>query len=195
MKTSENGVALLKRHEGLELEAYQDIASIWTIGYGHTADVAAGDVLTEEGATSLLSRDLASREDAIARLVTVSLNQNEFDALVSLIYNIGIDAFRGSTARRRLNAGDRIGAAEAMTWWNKATVNGVLREVTGLTRRRVAERALFLTPIERLSFDECGDTGRVTTPGKSATISERTINPTVTDAGGKKWSLFGWMPR
>ncbi|MBB5519309.1 lysozyme [Amphiplicatus metriothermophilus] len=148
MKTSPNGVALIKRFEGLELEAYQDIAGIWTIGYGHTGpDVKPGMKITEAEAEALLKRDLKPREEAVERLVKVPLNQNEFDALVSFVYNVGIEAFRKSTALRRLNKGDRIGAAEALTWWNKATVGGVLREVAGLTRRRAAERALFLEPV------------------------------------------------
>ena len=148
MKMSRNGIELLKRFEGLELEAYQDIAGVWTIGYGHTGpDVKPGMRISEREAEDLLRRDLKSREDAVERLTNVSINQNEFDALVSFVYNVGIEAYRGSTARRRLNRGDRLGAAEALTWWNKATVGGVLRPVTGLTRRRAAERALFLTPV------------------------------------------------
>ena len=148
MRTSPNGVALIKRFEGLELEAYQDIAGIWTIGYGHTGpDVKPGMKITEAEAEALLKRDLKPREEAVARLVNVPLNQNEFDALVSFVYNVGAEAFRKSTALKRLNKNDRIGAAEALTWWNKATVGGVLREVAGLTRRRAAERALFLEPV------------------------------------------------
>ena len=146
MKTSESGVDLIKRFEGLELEAYQDIAGVWTIGYGHTETVKPGQRITEREAEALLRRDLKPREDAVKRLTSVPLNQNEFDALISFVYNVGVDAYRRSTARKRLNAGNRIGAADALTWWNKATVGGVLREVTGLTRRRAAERALFLTP-------------------------------------------------
>lgn len=146
MKTSESGVDLIKRFEGLELEAYQDIAGVWTIGYGHTETVKPGQRITEREAEALLRRDLKPREDAVKRLTSVPLNQNEFDALISFVYNVGVEAYRRSTARRRLNAGNRVGAADALTWWNKATVGGVLREVTGLTRRRAAERALFLTP-------------------------------------------------
>lgn len=148
MKISERGIDLLKQFEGLELEAYQDIAGVWTIGYGHTgSDVQPGMKITEREAEALLRRDLRSRESAVERLSSVPLNQNEFDALVSFVYNVGQNAFSRSTARRRLNRGNRIGAADALTWWNKATVSGVLREVMGLTRRRAAERALFLTPV------------------------------------------------
>ncbi len=149
MKTSESGIGLIKQFEGLELEAYQDIAGIWTIGYGHTgADVVEGMKISERDAEELLRRDLKPREQAVDNAVKVALNQNEFDALVSFVYNVGAAAFRGSTALKRLNRGDRIGAAEALTWWNKATVGGVLREVLGLTRRRAMERALFLQPMQ-----------------------------------------------
>jgi lysozyme len=147
VKISENGIQLLKRFEGLELEAYQDIAGVWTIGYGHTGpDVQPGMKISERDAEELLRRDLKPREQVVDGGTKVSLNQNEFDALVSFVYNVGAAAYRGSTALKRLNKGDRIGAADALTWWNKATVGGVLREVLGLTRRRAAERALFLTP-------------------------------------------------
>jgi lysozyme len=149
VKISESGIALLKRFEGLELEAYQDIAGIWTIGYGHTGpDVQPGMKISERDAEELLRRDLKPREQAVVSASKPSLNQNEFDALVSFVYNVGANAYRSSTALKRLNKGDRVGAADALTWWNKATVGGVLREVVGLTRRRAAERALFLTPTE-----------------------------------------------
>lgn len=148
MKISERGVELIKQFEGRELEAYQDIAGVWTIGYGHTGpDVKPGMRISESEAEALLKKDLKPREDAVAKLASVPLNQNEFDALVSFIYNVGAGAFQNSTARKRLNRGDRLGAADALTWWNKATVGGVLREVLGLTRRRAAEKALFLTPV------------------------------------------------
>lgn len=154
MKISDNGIALIKRFEGLELESYQDIAGIWTIGYGHTETARAGQAITADEAEVLLRRDLASREAALRGWAIgygVDLTQNEFDALVSFVYNVGVDGFRGSTAAKRLAHGDRVGAADALTWWNKATVNGVLREVLGLTRRRAAERALFLTPVAETS--------------------------------------------
>ncbi len=146
MKTSARGIELIKQFEGLELEAYQDIAGIWTIGYGHTGDVEPGMRISEREAEALLRKDLKPRENSVGSLTNVNLNQNEFDALVSFVYNVGIEAYRRSTARRLLNRNNRMRAADALTWWNKATVGGVLREVAGLTRRRAAERALFLTP-------------------------------------------------
>lgn len=147
MKISEAGIYLIKRFEGLELESYQDIAGVWTIGYGHTETAGPNQKISEREAEELLRRDLGPRERSIEQLVGVALNQNEFDALVSFVFNVGANAFKNSTARKRLNRNDRVGAAEALAWWNKATVNGVLREVLGLTRRRAAERALFLTPV------------------------------------------------
>lgn len=153
MKISQNGVDLIKRFEGLELEAYQDIAGIWTIGYGCTRTEYAyeGNRITEAEAERLLRLDLASREETVTRVVRAPLNQNQFDALVSFEFNTG--GLSGSTALARLNGSppDYIGAAEALTWWNKAKVGGVLREVQGLTRRRAAEKELFLTPAREIT--------------------------------------------
>lgn len=154
MRISEAGIDLIKRFEGLELESYLDIAGVWTIGYGHTETAGPNQKISEREAEELLRRDLGPRERSVEQLVSVPLNQNEFDALVSFVFNVGANAFRNSTARKRLNRSDRIGAAEALTWWNKATVNGVLREVRGLTRRRAAERALFLTPVNPPIFSD-----------------------------------------
>ncbi len=152
MRISENGVDLIKRFEGLELEAYQDIAGVWTIGYGHTKDVIEGQRISESEANMLLRADLSPREQVVSHFVKAALNQNQFDALVSLVYNIGRGAFIGSTCLKRLNQypPDYIGAADALTWWDQATVNGVTREVLGLVRRRAAEKELFLTPVKEI---------------------------------------------
>lgn len=148
MQTSKAGIDFIKQWEGLELKAYQDIAGVWTIGYGHTETAGPGMTITPERAEELLAQDLRPREKAVRELVKVPLNQNEFDALVSLVYNIGVGAFTTSTARLRLNKGDREGAADAMLWWNKATINGVKQVSHGLTNRRNAERELFLRKSE-----------------------------------------------
>jgi len=187
MKTSERGIALIRQFEGLELESYQDIAGVWTIGFGHTETAGPNQRISEREAEELLRRDLKPREKAVDDLANVSINQNEFDALVSFVYNVGIAAFRGSTARKRLNRGDRLGAGDALTWWNKATVNGVLREVKGLTRRRAAERGLFITPVnppivtdrERVNDNSritpIEDSPRRTSLGESRTIQGATV--------------------
>ena len=145
--TSAAGIALITGFEGLELESYQDIAGIWTVGYGHTGPEVTPDMkITFREAEMLLKNDLRPRENAINETVTVPLNQNQFDALVSFIYNIGIAGWKSSTALKRLNKGDYAGAAKAMLWWNKATVDGKLTEVRGLTRRREGEKGLFESP-------------------------------------------------
>ena len=145
MKTSARGVDLIKSFEGLELEAYRDAVGIWTIGYGHTAAAgaprpAAGLVISEEEATEILARDLRQYEAAISRTLKRVPTQNQFDAMVSLCYNIGEGAFAGSSVIRYFNAGDFEMAAERFLLWNKAKG----RELKGLTRRREAERKLFL---------------------------------------------------
>ena len=190
MRISDVGIALIKRWEGLELESYQDIAGVWTIGYGHTETAGPNQKISEREAEELLKRDLDPRERAVSDLTSVSLNQNEFDALVSFVYNVGAGAYRNSTARKRLNRGDRVGAAEALTWFNKATVGGVLREVTGLTRRRAAERALFLTPVNPPIVNDpkrISENTRVTpvedTPRRDSLSDSRTVQGAVV-AGG-----------
>jgi len=191
VRVSQRGVALIKMFEGLELEAYRDIAGVWTIGYGHAgADVRPGMRITEREAEELLRRDLKPREDAVGRLAAVSLNQNEFDALVSFVYNVGAAAFRRSTARKRLNRNDRLGAAEALAWWNRARIGGNLREVFGLTRRRAAERALFLTPVgpplarELKNFVENSRARPVETPPRRTNVAQSRTVQGASVAGG-----------
>ncbi|MEL7028093.1 MAG: glycoside hydrolase family protein [Pseudomonadota bacterium] len=152
MNITDEGLDLIKRFEGLALEAYQDIADVWTIGYGHTTGVTPGQRITEAEAEQLLREEVERFENGVERAVDIELNPNEFSALVSFSYNVGLGALGSSTALRRLNAGDRIGAADALLWWNKATVNGQKVEVRGLTRRRAAERALFLKPYPDVGF-------------------------------------------
>lgn len=107
----------------------------------------ADTVVTKDEAAVLLRRDLRHREQAVSELVEIPLNQNEFDALASFTFNVGAGAFARSSVRRRLNRGDRIGAASGFSLWNKARIDGELREVRGLSRRRAAEAALFLEPL------------------------------------------------
>lgn len=161
MRISPQGIDLIKRFEGLSLEAYQDVAGVMTIGYGHTAGFKDGRFgpdtqITAPQAEALLREDLAQREDNLnlwAEINGVHLNQNEFDALISFIFNIGFAAFEGSTAARRLIGGNRGGAAKALTRWNRASVAGEKIHVLGLTRRRAAEKALFLQPPGDMSGD------------------------------------------
>ncbi len=139
------GLALIKRFEGLRLEAYQDVAGIWTIGYGHTRGVVPGMTITEAQADQALADDLGGAEavvdDATADVAT---GDNRFSAMVSLCFNIGSANFRASTVLREHRAGAFAAAADAFLMWNKTHVDGVLQEVAGLTDRRTAERALYL---------------------------------------------------
>ncbi|PSB22895.1 muraminidase [filamentous cyanobacterium CCP2] len=134
------GLRLLKAFEGLRLEAYLDPVGVWTIGYGTTSGVFPGMRITEAQAEAFLRRDLARFERAVSDLITVPLNEDQYSALVSFTYNVGEGALAGSTLRRLLNQRDYQGAADQLLRWNR----GDAGELPGLTRRRRAERALFL---------------------------------------------------
>ena len=142
MKTSSNGIDLIKIFERLVLKAYVWPAGVLTIGYGHTGkDVKVGQFITKQKAEELLQQDLIKFENAIADNVIVSITQNHLDALVSFVFNIGIAAFQRSTLLKLLNEGEYFLAADQFPRWNKAN-NEVL---PGLVRRRSAERQLFLS--------------------------------------------------
>ncbi|MDW2646658.1 lysozyme [Citrobacter sp. HN-141] len=146
MQTSDKGISLIKQFEGCKLTAYQDSVGVWTIGYGWTQPVdgkpiRAGMTIKQETAERLLKTGLVSYESDVSRLVKVGLTQAQFDALVSFTYNLGGRSLSTSTLLRRLNAGDYAGAADEFLRWNKA--GG--KVLNGLTRRREAERALFLS--------------------------------------------------
>lgn len=140
-----NGITLIKHFEGLYLKAYQDSVGVWTIGWGHTGlthrdgTVKAGRVITEAEAEKLLRHDMDFFEGRVVKYVKVPLNDNEFAALVSWDFNTG--GLVDSTLLRKLNAGDRAGAADELLRWNKA--GG--KTLAGLTRRRKSERNLFLS--------------------------------------------------
>lgn len=147
MQISEAGLALIKRFEGCSLVAYPDPATggaPWTIGFGWTQPVDGvavhpGMVISMVKAEELLRRGGVSYEHALNKLIKVPVTQNQFDALVSLAYNIGTRAFSTSTLLRLLNQRDYAGAADQFLRWDKA--NG--KVMPGLTRRRYAERAVF----------------------------------------------------
>jgi GH24 family phage-related lysozyme (muramidase) len=141
MQINQEGLDLIKKFEGCKLEAYLCPAGVPTIGYGHTRTAELGAVMTESEAEAMLRDDLKKAETTVERLVTVPINDNQFSALVSFVFNIGVGAFEQSTLLAMLNAyaSIEIVAAQFMRW-NKA--DG--RELPGLTRRRHAERALFL---------------------------------------------------
>ena len=138
---NEQGLELIKEFEGCQLEAYLCPAGVPTIGYGHTRSAKLGQTISQADADALLREDLADSEDAVDRLVTAQINENQFSALVSFTFNIGAEAFERSTLLSMLNANAQIHIVAAQFLrWNKA--NG--EELPGLTRRRHAEQALFL---------------------------------------------------
>jgi lysozyme len=140
------GLTMIKNFEGCELDAYQDVAGIWTIGYGHTGGVTQGMTYTQAQADQALADDLLSTKTSVEKAVAgVDTTDNQFSAIVSLIYNIGEGNFASSTVLRAHRAGQTQQAADAFLLWNKATINGVLQVVKGLANRRAAERTLYLT--------------------------------------------------
>jgi lysozyme len=139
---SATGLSLTERFEGCKLTAYQDQAGVWTIGYGHTGpDVAEGLSITSEQAEALLAKDVSGASACVNRVVTVQLTQNEFDALVDFVFNLGAGAFEGSTLLKDLNASNFTAAAGQIDLWDRA--GGAV--VAGLLRRRQADTDLFNT--------------------------------------------------
>lgn len=140
MKTGEKGLTLIKHFEGLRLRAYQCSANVWTIGFGHTTGVRPGDVITSEQADEFLRQDVAEAERAVSRFVRVPLTQFQFDALVSFVFNLGVENFRTSTLLKKLNVGHYDSAVQEFGRW----IHAGGKILPGLVRRRAAERALFL---------------------------------------------------
>ncbi|MDX7345685.1 lysozyme [Citrobacter braakii] len=149
MQTNEKGIKNIKDFEGCSLTAYPDPGTggaPWTIGYGwtHPVDgkpIKPGMTIKQETADRLLKTGLVSYENDVLKMAKVKLTQGQFDALVSFAYNVGSRALSTSTLLRKLNDGDVMGAADEFLRWNKA--GG--KVLNGLTRRREAERALFLS--------------------------------------------------
>ena len=139
MKLGERGTEILKYFEGCKLTAYQDSVGVWTIGYGHTKGVYDGMTITQDQAEQMLLSELEEYEGYIENMVTVPLTQNQFDALVVWIYNLGPTNFRNSTLLKELNAGNYNAAGQEITRWNKA--GG--KVLAGLVKRREAEAELF----------------------------------------------------
>lgn len=141
-----DGLLIIKSFEGLELRAYQDSVGVWTIGYGHTSmagppQVYPGMVITKAEAEEILRRDLRVFETGVQNALTIATNSDQFSAMVSFSFNVGLGAFRDSTLLRKHNAGDFAGAANEFLRW----VYAGGQFLPGLERRRKAERALYLS--------------------------------------------------
>lgn len=146
LTTSPKGRAAIAAREGNILHAYQDSIGVWTIGVGHTAAAgephpARGMTITAAQSDTILADDLHAVEKTIKGLVSVPLNQNQFDALVSFVFNVGGGNFRSSTMLKKINAKDYHGAADEFPKWSKA--GG--KTLPGLQKRRVGEREQFLS--------------------------------------------------
>ncbi|MDW5499749.1 lysozyme [Pseudomonas lundensis] len=146
MQISKTSIELIKRFEGLELKAYQDSVGVWTIGYGWTQPVdgkkiGPGMVIDQATADRLLKCGVVQYEQGVNQLVKVKISQGQFDALVSFAYNLGLRSLSTSTLLKKLNAGDKQGAANEFGKWVNA--GGV--KLNGLVKRRAAEREMFLS--------------------------------------------------
>ena len=139
MNLGYKGTKILKFFEGCRLTAYQDSVGVWTIGYGHTKGVYDGMTITQEEAEQMLLTELEEYEGYVEKYVTVPLTQNQFDALVVWVYNLGPTNFRNSTLLKELNSGNYTAAGKEITRWNKA--GG--KVLAGLVKRREAEAKLF----------------------------------------------------
>jgi lysozyme len=139
MLPSDNCYRLIESFEGVRFSAYQDVAGVWTCGYGHTIGVTATTTCTAAEAQNWLKVDVAWAETCVNIHVSSSLTQDQFDALVSFVFNVGCKAFADSLLLRLLNAGCHALAAAQFTRWDEA--GG--KPVDGLLRRRESEQALF----------------------------------------------------
>lgn len=182
---SDQGLNLIKKFEGLHkvdgdgmVVPYRCPANVLTIGYGHTKGVKKNMRITKQEAEDLLRDDMKIYEAEVKRLVDVPLTQFQFDALVSFVYNLGAANFGSSTLLKKLNAGDYAAVPAQFMRWNKARVNGKLQPLTGLTRRRSAEAALFTLDAQLPSDDP-----DVPMPQKPAVQDKKPLTQSKTMAG------------
>jgi lysozyme len=137
---------LITGFESLRLTAYQDVAGIWTIGWGHIKGVRPGMQITEQQAEDALRDDLDAAETFVDGATSdVMTSDNQFGAMVSLCFNIGTGNFRTSSVLKQHRLKNYSAAADAFLMWDKAHVDGQLQEVEGLARRRIMERKFYLT--------------------------------------------------
>lgn len=139
MGISEEGKNLIKKFEGCELEAYRCAAGVWTIGYGHIKDVSRGMTITQSEADEMFNHEIKEYETYVNTAVTVPLSQNQFDAIVSWVFNLGNGNLQASTMLKVINSGDHAGVPAQIKRWNKA--GG--KVLDGLVRRREAEALLY----------------------------------------------------
>jgi lysozyme len=146
MKVTEEGLALIRQSEGLRLASYRDAVGVWTIGYGHTSAageplVSPGQKITKEEADAILRRDVEKFSVGVRTMLKRRLADQQFSALVSFAYNVGLGAFRKSSVLQAVNAGDDAGVPQRLSLWVKA--GG--RTLPGLVKRRAAEASLYMS--------------------------------------------------
>lgn len=190
--TSAAGRAFIQKWEGCRLDAYKDVAGVWTIGYGHTSmagppKVVPGLRITMAEADAILARDLGRYEAGVSNAVTRVPSQHQFDAMVSLCYNIGEGAFARSSVVRHFNAGDMDKAAASFALFRKS--GG--KVVQGLVNRRAAEAALFRKPATAPS-KPAEAVPDVSAPSQPATPE---TPPAARETATAGFSLWGWLKR
>lgn len=185
------GLALIKQWEGLRLDAYKCVAGVWTIGYGHTATAKEGMKISQVEAERLLYQDLTDFEAAVSRAVDVKLSDQQFAALVSWTYNVGIRAMQTSSLIRKLNEGDYASVPGELARWNK--VNG--KPSKGLSNRRAAEAGLWARgsfvasrDVEPTAPSNVSPTMEATQLGGAAAAAA-TVAPALTSLGGLHWAV------
>ena len=143
MKTSSRGIEIIKKHEGIRLVAYRCPANVWTIGYGHTRTAKSGMVISGDQADKLLMADIEMAERAVNQLVVSNINQNQYDALVSFVFNVGRGNFEKSTLKSMVNndPNDKQISLEFKRW-----VYAAKKLLPGLVRRRDEESQLYFLP-------------------------------------------------
>lgn len=183
MKLSPRGLALIQEFEGYHRKlpdggciAYRCPAGVWTLGWGCTEGIKPGMIWTRAQADAALMHELAHFEDAVTKLVTVDINQNEYDALVSFAYNCGESALARSSILKCLNAGDREAAARGFALWNR----GGGRVLPGLVRRRAAEAALFRQWV---------------VPPADPEMPQQVDPPAEKPVASRKWRAQEWLKR
>ena len=159
MKISKKGIELIKSFEGTKLKSYEDSTGLPTIGIGTTRypngnSVKIGDTCTLEQAETYLKHDLERFEDSVNRLVGLKIHQFMYDSLVSFAYNLGAGALQSSTLLKKVNLGKFKEASEEFLKWDRAKVKGVSTKIAGLTRRRQAEKDLFLQGLKEQEIND-----------------------------------------
>lgn len=149
---SDYGLEFIESWEGMRLKAYRDVKGIWTIGIGHIRTAHEGMEITLEEGYELFRDDVQRYVDGVNDAIKMALTQRQYDACVSLCFNIGVNGFKTSSVAREINKGNYKKAADKFLLWNKVRDQGRLVAVQGLTNRRRAEREVFLegTPEEWL---------------------------------------------